>query len=293
VCIGLTTAFGAAEDLVTVERDQIVVGEGQTLRITRSQTKCTSFEAKDHSRIIFAPDVQEWTLNAATATFGNDVTIDGHGKSGSPDLSELVRLLESLKASTASQAAGSPAPKNPPPPVILDRNGGNGTSGYDAVNVTIRVSGKLIISGGLKVLLDGGKGGNGNDGRAGNNGVDAIAGRAGTDGENGGNGGNGGDGGNGGNLFVGFGEGSIDGKIDASVRGGAAGRKGAGKKAGHGGKSRPKPPPVLFAVSKPHEFDAQPGGNDGVDGIDGLDGFAGFDGSYDYAGPPSPAPRSN
>ncbi len=242
---------------------ELVIRSGETYHVSSPQTlRLDRLVMEDNSRIVVAPGLRSWGLEAGRASLGNGVRIEARGAAGAEG---------AAGASVAGQAntckSGQP--------------GGAGEAGKAGINGTdLRLRLGLVSVGGLTVDSSGGKGGNGGAGGEGQ-----AAGEVkkcnGPTGGAGGAGGLGAAGGRGGNITLLYWAADrqadvreLSDRITAVSEGGEGGVGGAGGKGGKGSSGHYETGASLSGGQK-----WVPGGAEGAKGADGAAGAAGSRGA--------------
>lgn len=195
----------------------VPAGEQRTLTATERSLSLKTFSLGDNCTIVIPPSMDGWTVTAAEATIGTNVTIMGQAVNGTPGPA----------GATASNGSSCMAGYNGSSGTI----GSNGASGKNiSLNLRIKDIGSLTI------IANGGIGGNGGPGGRGGNGGNATCTCSGGNGGSGGNGARGGNGGNGGNVSVYYSKvGNADVSNSNFVIRNTGGPGGMGGPAGYGG----------------------------------------------------------
>ena len=252
-----------AGDAQTHEREEFVVGQGQTYTpgSEMENMRVRRWVMEDDSRLELAEDMREWVMHAEEVTIGNNVWIIARGPDGSPGNDGVGR-------GTASRCQHGRTRGEPGGP------GGRGGAGK-AISLVMGVWGIK----GLNVDVRGGRGGDGGVGGRGENGGRAsctgINGCRGGDGARGGMGGVAGFGGDGGIVDIRYWPFATDGtvfRVIPHLNGGEAGTAGLGGPGGRAG------PGIECNWPVPDRGGGRRGGGRGPDGSDDVS--AGRPGEY-------------
>jgi len=250
----LCYAVEAKEVLHVKAGQQWVVEPGQT------SLALDKLVLEDGAKIVFAPGVKQWHVEAIEANIGDNVIIDGRGQSGGSAADNTTQL-----ATAGTCAEGKPGAA-----------GDAGSHGTDGVNITLKLGVSQLE--GLQVLTAGGAGGSGGKGADGQHGG-KINKCQGPDGGAGGAGGAGGSGGQGGDGPISYWDpaGKADMKeiarrIEIAAAGGTGGKPGAGGVGGGAVEGE------FWTVAGPNRKKWLGAGTPGENGLQGTDGVAGADG---------------
>ncbi len=249
----------------TLQAEQLVVGNGQTLVIgpEQAELKLESLRLEDGARIQFAPEVLSWKVRADETWIGEGVRIEGNGANGAPGESGPQQLAETDPCQQGERGI----------------KGVDGNDGKTGVNLYLELG--LVHFHSLGIFSSGGTGGAGGQGGRGGEGGPAVDCHAGSGGD-GGRGGDGGHGGYGGEIRINYW--SADQKTYIPVSnfgpgiqienfGGRPGARGPGGRGGAGGAGG-------WSKRGSGKSIARNDGEPGRDGVPGESGRQGNNGKF-------------
>ena len=217
-CAGSYLPAEAAESFVARTGETVVINSASKLPLFFN-----SFTLQDNSTLVV--EGRDLSVSVGELTIGNKVRIIGNGKDGADG-----QDAPSNKPTTGQGDGGWPGD-----------NGGHGTSGQNAANISFVAGVLRPIGENFVVQLRGGKGGDGGDGGQGGHGGPAECHQRAGDGGPGGRAGNAGSGGNGGKFslrfsnYLGKAAPIVLGPDNFDVDGGDKGARGKPGGGGHGG----------------------------------------------------------